>query len=300
MTTREVPTPDLRVVPTDSLKAHEEHDTQRSAPLIESIKNARYMINPPLVAPMGDGNYVILDGANRAYCFDALGYPHILVQVASYGSGLVELENWQHIVAGWKIDAFLQHLRRLSSIRLSLGDIADDANMGEGDADHAITLHEEGDDDADEHDVLAQFYLRDGRLLSVQAHTSTHSLYERNAALREVVAVYQKNAALHRTTLTDTGEVWSLYPDAIALVVFPRYTPQDIIAAAKIPAYLPPGISRHIVNGRAIRVNYPLEYLRETDKDLHEKNVTLRQWIQQKLASRQIRYYAEGTYQFDE
>ncbi len=60
------------------------------------------MINPPLVAPMDDGDqYVILDGANRVYAFSELDYPHILVQVASYDSGLVELSNWQHVVAGW-------------------------------------------------------------------------------------------------------------------------------------------------------------------------------------------------------
>lgn len=273
MTIKEVPTPDLRIVPTPSLKPHEEHDSQRSAPLIESLKTARYMINPPLVAPMdADANdYVILDGANRAYCFSALDYPHILVQVASYDSGLVELENWQHVVGGWNSDALLRHLGALRAITLC---------------------------DAEIVDALAHIYLRDGRIVSICANAA--SLHEKNAALRQVVAIYQQNAALHRTTLSDTEEVWSLYPDAIALIIFQRYTPDDIIAAARDYAYLPPGISRHIVNGRAIRVNYPLEYLRDSNQDVHEKNVILRRWMQEKLASRQIRYYAEGTYQFDE
>lgn len=270
-TTREVPTPDLRIVSTGSLKPHEEHDMQRSVPLIESLKSAHIMINPPLVAPMSNGDYVILDGANRAYCFSALNYPHILVQVASYDSGLIELDNWQHVVAGWNADEFIRHLRSLPDITVS-----------EGDSDGAI----------------AYLHLRDGQIISL--HAPVNSLHERNAALRNVVGVYQKNAALHRTTLTDTGAVGSLYPDAIALVVFPRYEPDDIMQAAKAHAYLPPGISRHIVDGRAIRVNYPLEFLRDPDKDLHEKNEILRRWMQEKLASRQIRYYAEGTYQFDE
>ena len=271
MTTREVPTPDLRVVSTSSLQPHEEHDMQRSAPLIESLKSAHYMINPPLVAPMNNGDYVILDGANRAYCFSALDYPHILVQVASYESGLVDLDNWQHVVSGWNADEFIRQLRALPNITVS-----------------------ESDNDS----AIAHLHLHDGRIVSIDS--PDHSLHERNAALRNVVALYQKNAALHRTTLTDTSEVWALYPDAIALVVFPRYEPDDIMEAAKTHAYLPPGISRHIVDGRAIRVNYPLEYLRDPSKDLHEKNLNLRHWLQEKLASRQIRYYAEGTYQFDE
>src|SRR5689334_706378 len=96
-----VPTPDLRIVPVSILHAHEEHDSQRSQPLVERLRGESLMINPPLVAPMESGQYVILDGANRVYAFSELEYPHILVQVAPYESGLVELSNWQHVVAGW-------------------------------------------------------------------------------------------------------------------------------------------------------------------------------------------------------
>src|SRR4051794_35277919 len=106
-----VPTPDLRIVPVNTLHPHEEHDSQRSDPLISRIRSETMMINPPLVAPMGDNQYVILDGANRVYVFSELGYPHMLVQVADYASGFVELSNWQHIVAAWDEDQFIQHLR---------------------------------------------------------------------------------------------------------------------------------------------------------------------------------------------
>ena len=47
------PPPDLRILHTDSIHPHEEHDSQRSGPLIEQIRNAQYMINPPIVAPYG-------------------------------------------------------------------------------------------------------------------------------------------------------------------------------------------------------------------------------------------------------
>jgi hypothetical protein len=33
---------------------------------------------------------------------------------------------------------------------------------------------------------------------------------------------------------------------------------------------------------------------------LRDKNEALQSWVQQKLANRQVRYYAEATYQFDE
>ena len=129
---------------------------------------------------------------------------------------------------------------------------------------------------------------------------SSATLHERNAALRQVVSVYQQNARLHRTALAAPTELWPMYPDATALVIFPPYAPADIMAAAREHAYLPPGISRHIVHGRAIRVNYPLDSLRDAQTPLDRKNANLLTWMQHKLANRQVRYYAEATYQFDE
>lgn len=266
-----VPTPVLRIVPVGNLYPHEEHDSQRSEPLIERIRTETTMINPPLVAPMTDEHYVILDGANRVHAFSALGYPHILTQVASYDSGLVELSNWQHIVANWDGEAFVQQLADMPDI-----------SLGSGEDEQAI----------------AHIRFRDDRLVAVC--TPETSIHGRNAALCRVVAVYQQKARLHRTALADPDEIWHLFPDATALVVFPHYHPQDIIAAAQEHAYLPPGISRHIVHGRAIRVNYPLDKLHDTTRSLEQKNADLLTWMQSKLANRQVRYYAEATYQFDE
>jgi hypothetical protein len=266
-----IPTPDLRIVSVNSLHPHEEHDSQRSEPLIERIRTETTMINPPLVAPMDDDQYVILDGANRVYTFSELGYPHMLVQAASYDSGLVELSNWQHVIAGWNEDQFIQQLLQIPEIAVGA---------------------------EDEAQAIAHLSLRGGDLLAVCSPVA--SLRERNAALCRVVAVYQQNARLHRTALTDPAEIWPLYPDANSVVVFPPYTPADIIAAAQQHAFLPPGISRHIVHGRAIRVNYPLDALQDIHTSLEQKNADLLRWMQNKLANRQVRYYAEATYQFDE
>jgi hypothetical protein len=268
---RSAPTPDLRIVLTESVHAHEEHDSQRAIPLIERLKQEKFVINPPIVAPMGATQYVILDGANRCHAFALLEYPHILVQVASYDSGYVELDVWNHVVSGWNADALLDSINQLSDIELTQGQDA-----------HAI----------------AHLILRNGDIWAACAPVK--NTHERNAALRHIVSVYQQNALLNRTALHEPSDIWPLYPEAIAVVVFPRYQPADIIAAAKYKAYLPPGISRHIVHGRALRVNYPLDLLRDMNKTLLEKNEDLRNWLQTKLANRQIRYYAEAVYQFDE
>ncbi len=214
---------------------------------------------------------MILDGANRVYALAELGYPHVLVQVATYGSGLVELSNWQHVVSDWNADEFIQQLRQLPEITFAAG-----SSVSE----------------------IAQMHFRADGVITLCAPADTTQM--RSAALRRIVAVYQRNARLHRTPLSDPAEIWQLFPDALALVSFPTYQPDDIIAAAQECAFLPPGISRHIVQGRAIRVNYPLDRLRDPNVSLAQKNANLLTWLQHKLANRQVRYYAEATYQFDE
>jgi hypothetical protein len=265
------PPPDLRIVMTRALHPHEETDSQRLDPLVARIQSEPTMINPPIVAPISDSEYVVLDGANRTNAFALLDYPHILVQVVSYTHGTVELANWQHVICNWSTDALIEHLNDLPALHMRYGV---------------------------QPDALAQIVSRDGRTFSYDADAP--DLATRNAALRALVGVYQRNAILQRTALTDLEWVWETFIDGAAFVSFPRYQPHDIIAAAHQHAYLPPGISRHIVHGRALRVNYPLDALRDPIPTLEQKNAVLQNWLHAKIAKRQMRYYAETTYQFDE
>jgi hypothetical protein len=266
-----VPPPDLRIIPVDAPQPHEEHDSQRSAPLIEKIRYAKYFTNPPVVTHTEDNQYVILDGANRCYTFATLEFPYILVQVVSYFGGQVELGTWNHVVSDWDADAFM-----------ALVDELGDIEMLEGQHKHAI----------------AHVCLPNGSMTALNA--PVQSVHERNTALRDFVRIYQRNATLNRTPLTEPTEVWKLFPQANALVIFPGYRPNDIIEAARYQAYLPPGISRHIVHGRALQLNYPADVLRDSTESLEAKNEQLSQWLTDKLLNRQVRYYAEATYQFNE
>jgi hypothetical protein len=265
-----VPIPDLRIVPTGSLFPHEEHDSQRSIPLAERLRTEEFVINPPVVAPIdSEDRFVILDGANRCHAFLELGYPHIIVQVASYESGLVDLLTWNHVISAWQTDIFLQEIEHLNPVQIS-----EDATPP-----LRIVLH-------------------DGQSLALQLPVS--KLQEKNAMLCDFVRIYQQHARLNRTAIREPQNIWDLYPDAIALVNFPSFTPADIMSAARHHAYLPPGVSRHIIHGRALRVNYPMKHMRDPHVSLVDKNHELREWFQRKLANRQIRFYAESTYQFDE
>ena len=267
----DAPQPDLRIVLTESLHPHEDHDIQRSRPLIDRLAKETVVINPPIVAPMGASQFLVLDGANRFHAFSHLGYPHILVQVAPYESGYVEIKTWRHLICDWQREALMEHIKRLDDIQILNGQ---------------------------HNSAIAHIIFQDDSVLALMS--PVENTHERNAALRQLVNIYQQNATLQRTALVEPSEIWLLHPTAVAIVEFPHYQPSDIIAAARNNAYLPPGISRHIIQGRALKINYPLAALRDETASLAEKNHQLHLWVQDRLAKRQIRYYAESSYLFDE
>lgn len=274
--------PDLRIVPLASLVPHEEHDAQRSEPLIERIEEAGSWLNPPIVAPIGDGRYVILDGANRHFALQALGYAYILVQVVDYESHEVQLTTWYHVVSGITLTwfTFLRHIVGIKGLTVKRADLLH--------ARAALARRE----------VLAYTVLKDGRAYTLDA--KTHTLAERTAVLRQIVNTYKVRGVLNRISTDMLSQARQMYPDALAIVVFPRYEPAEIIVAARDGIHLPPGISRHIVNGRAMRLHYPLEEFAENGESIETKNEKLQHWIQRRMAEKHIRYYAEPTYLFDE
>src|SRR5579863_3919137 len=115
--------PDLRIVPMEALVPHEEHDAQRSDPLIQRIRDSGVLLNPPIVAEMGDGRFVILDGANRHFALGALGYPHILVQVVEYESEAVRLETWHHVISGVSWFELLRRIRQINDLSVNTDDL---------------------------------------------------------------------------------------------------------------------------------------------------------------------------------
>jgi hypothetical protein len=272
--------PDLRIVPRVSLVPHEEHDAQRSEPLTERIQDAGTLLNPPVVAPMGDGRYVILDGANRHYALGALGYEYILVQVVNYESDAVRLGTWHHVISGISWFKLLRHFCKIEGIAVHCTDLLS--------ARAAIAQRE----------VLAYAVLHDDTAYTLQTNADT--LIQRTAALCAVVDSYKSRGILNRISTDALREARKMYPAAVAIIAFPHYEPAEILVAAQVGAHLPPGITRHIIRGRAMRLHYPLETLRENGESLEQKNEHLQRWVQERVAEKRVRYYAEPTYLFDE
>ncbi len=284
--------PDLRVVPIGSLLLHEYADGKRVARLATRLSEDGYLKNPPIVTPIpGTERYVVLDGANRTSAVMRIGCPDLLVQVVDYNSERVQLLTWHHLITGREPNTFLQEISRVeglilhpSSLELARQALAQRSILA------YVVLPPGADPDA------ASVYLVDGT-----PGTDHHGTETSTALLNAMVDTYKSDprVAIHRSNTDELEDLMSYYDNVSGLIVFPAYTPDDIVKLAEAGTYVPTGITRHIISHRALRVNVPLSFLR-SETSLEEKNAWWHDQVKAKLAANEIRFYQESTFLFDE
>lgn len=125
------------------------------------------------------------------------------------------------------------------------------------------------------------------------------NLRQRVLGLNQLVQAYHSRACVERTNARALDEMLAAFPSAAGLIVFRGFEVQDVVDAVSEELLLPGGLTRFIVSPRALRVNYPLTALM-APVSRESKEQTLSEWVRQKVAGRQVRFYAEATYLFDE
>jgi len=276
-------TPDLRILPLDLLVEHEYNDAQRTAPLAQRLEADGLLKNPPIVTPSGedDPRFVVLDGANRTTALLHLNYPHTLAQVVRYEEPYVLLSTWHHVVTGIDLDKFsgeLGNVKGLDFLHIDL--IRARAGLAG-------------------REFLAYTIRADGKVFAARPDAPRRSVHERNRLLNAMVDTYKDQGRLFRATTDNLHEARDRYADLTGLVIFPNYDFAEVLALARDGELLPTGLTRHLIQGRALRTNYPLSELRSADP-LDAKNARLREWLKKKLWSKELRFYGESTYLFDE
>ncbi|GBD09780.1 hypothetical protein HRbin22_02041 [Candidatus Thermoflexus japonica] len=271
--------PVLRFVPVEALIPHEQADQVRTGPLVQRLQAEGILKNPPVVAPIPhDPHYVVLDGANRVEAARRLGLPHLVVQIVDYEDPRLVVESWTHVISGERPEDFFATVRKIEGITLEPSE----------------HLHARAE--LARRQALAYLVCPQGDLYLVRAEGD---LYRRTALLNALVDIYKSRFRFYRTTTDQLEQILPYYEQVIAVVVFPRYEPAEIIELARNGARLPAGITRHIIPYRALRINIPLEIL-AAPLSLEEKNAWLMEWFRRKLAAREIRIYEESVVIFDE
>ena len=271
----------LRFVPLDHLLLHEEDDPYRTKRLILMFKHDGKLRNPPIVAEH-EGRYIVMDGATRTTAFREMGYRDILVQIVDYYGEAVQVGAWNHVLVG------PSHNRLLAS----LADV-DGVTLQSVDAEAACRL-------LDSREIIANVVMRNGQWFAVLCDGETQADNNRRAELLcQLVAEYRGTTEVHRTVAIDLPALIDEYRDLTAVIVFPSFSPREITQIALAGTKLPMGITRHVVAGRALGMDVPLERLTDS-QSLEAKNAWLNDLILQRLKDNKVRLYQEPVFVFDE
>ena len=271
--------PDLRIVPTANLFLHEDVEPARVQRIVERLGQDQILKNPIIVAELDDvGRYVVLDGANRSTALKQLGVRDALVQVVDYGDPEVKLDTWYHLVADIDKHDLFALIAEVAEVRLKATSVAQ--------ARTALAFHQ----------ILAYMVCKDG---DVHLIDGPEDLPSRAILLNQIAKTYKGIATIYRVQTDRMEELKPYYGNVAAIIIYPRFTPSDIVELTRHAVKLPTGITRHLIPKRALRVNLPFSLLTE-DKALAEKNRALQEQISAMLRNGRIRYYQESTYLFDE
>lgn len=270
--------PVLRVVEIERLLLHEEPDLERVKKLRDALRRDGVLRNPPIVAAMPDGTAAVLDGANRVTALREIALPHVVVQVVEYGRPEIVLSSWSHYVREGGPESLRDHAVGLAGIRVSL--LRDPRDAG-------VRL-------APRDGTAAVIDARGGALLSAGADPlSTAEM------LTRIVALYRGRHRIYRVESGNDLDALAADYGPGTLVVFPVFEKDDILLIAARGGWLPTGITRHIIPGRALRVNTPLDWLGDPS-GAAAKQARLDTTLRQRWLDHEVRHYAESTFLFDE
>jgi hypothetical protein len=271
--------PTLRILPLEALILHEDHDQQRTLPLVEKLRAQGILRNPPVVMPLNDGTerYMVLDGANRVTSLRALEFPHIVAQVVEPNDPHVTLQTWNHIVWGMPPKSLAAALRKVKDIEL-------------------LKVNPQKSLDAPKYKPI-QIRFPDGSLFLLKEAPS--DLPTHIHTMHNIVNCYKTRASLDRTSQTLIDTFKHLYPDLTALIIFPQFKIKTVLKLTSQNIVLPSGITRFTVSPRALHLNYPLHEL-SSAKPLAYKQEYLTHWIEERVKKKGVRLYSEATFLFDE
>lgn len=266
--------PDLRIVPGAALLLHEECDSERVERLVGRLGAEGILRNPPVVATLDGQAYVVLDGANRVTALRQTGLPDQLVQVVEYDDPSIVLDVWAHL-------------------------LGEDGTLARREGAGALPWQEMPAD-------VVRAGLDQGRLAcavltesGARGLPAGGGLADRVRLLAGVVTGYKERTPIYRVQAGDLGGLAREFGRAAALVLFPRFSKQDIRAIARLSVKLPAGISRHVIPHRALRVNVDLALLRAPEP-ASVKQDRLDELIRGRLLEHRVRHYPESTVLYDE
>jgi len=278
----------LEIIAIKNILVHEEFDPSRSSELIEKFKKGGILTDPIIVASFREGKYLQLDGMNRINCFKTLGIKTILCQVVDYNDQeVVELSSWMHLFQAKK-EEFFKHVRNNKNLKIQRADV----------------------------DAVGPRYIKEkdfGRLVTVIDKkegafliSTGGDFIDKIKRLNSIVSFYQNNITREILPFDLTHRNIRLFfcenphlnfyenPKTNLMVVFPNFTPQQVIEVVRTGGLFPAGVTKHLIKGRCLSVNVPLD-LFDNSKSVAFQNKQFSKF----LSGKKVRLYEEPTINFE-
>lgn len=275
--------PDLQLVPARRIRFHEALEGRRTQRLVERLKSEARLRNPPIVASMPDGDYLLLDGANRVSALQQLGYSHVPVQVVEYGAPSVQLKGWHHLL----MESDSLELRAIYS-RLPCVSVR---KVEQAELPALLELRQV-------YAVLVEYGNEFWGLFPAQGERP--AVERRVEVLNSLVGAYEGQTKIERIKLAD----YSQLPRAIneakhELILFPVLHKEELVTVAAQGIRIPTGLTRHLIPGRTLGLNLELAFLMELET--HEEKVAhFERYLSELAVEGRIRYYEEPVFIMNE
>ena len=269
----------LRIVRLDGVLLHEQIEKNRVERLVKRLEEDQFLKNPPIVT-QHNANYILLDGATRVTALGRIGCRDVIVQIVDYAAPGMGLETWNHMLLDAPVHELFRLLRALPGLLVEQSSVSA-ANTA-----------------LDRRETIGTLLLGDGQTFALRL-ANDGKLENQAHMLNQVVAAYEGRGEMYRVAHTDVERLLAEHGRLSALFIFPRYRPDEIRRLALNGAKLPMGLTRHIIPGRALRINIPLDVLRR-DEPLETKNAWLDEWMKARMRERHVRFYQEPVFLFDE
>ena len=276
--------PLLELVPTQSIRFHEHPEGNRTERLRKRIERDAQLRNPPIVTGMGDGRYLLLDGANRVSAFLALGYSMMPVQLVDYGDPAVQLKGWHHLLLEGAPLTLREQYEKLPGVRVEA--------VGKADLDKLLELRQ----------VLCVLVEDAQRWWGLFPDGGSGDLpvRQRVGILEAIVGAYEGQSRLERIKLANYDQL----PAVVANVqhricLFPTLRKEELLQAAGEGLLIPTGLTRHLIPGRALGINLKLDFLTSEGSD-DDKKARFSEFVENLAMEGRIRFYEESVFIMNE
>jgi hypothetical protein len=275
--------PDLRLVRTESVRFHEHPEHSRTLRLVERVRREKVLRNPPIVAELDGGGFLLLDGANRVSAFLELGYTHIPVQVIDYGDPEVELKGWHHLLLGGHVLDLAGVYRKLPRV--------DVRRVQNDELERLLELRRVYAVLVDERAVCWGLF---------PATRGSFDVREWMRALDDVIAEYEGKTQFERIKMADYANLPHVF-DSLEhqLCLFPLLSKSELLGLAEAEIRIPTGITRHLVPGRALNLNVGLDFLTEMHEE-KERAAHFARFVEHLEVEGRIRFYEEAVFILNE